>query len=65
MYQSRSSGFLQRAVIEVPALAASLALAELVYEFHSFTLELLAFLGTWWLARLLTRSVAGGSGEAP
>jgi hypothetical protein len=28
---------------------ASLLLAEAFYKFHSFTLECLAFLSTWWL----------------
>ncbi len=32
----------------LPALAASLVIAELFYKFHSFALEALAFLGTWF-----------------
>jgi hypothetical protein len=34
---------------ETPSLVASLLIAETFYKFHSFTLECLAFLGTWWL----------------
>lgn len=33
---------------EVPALASSIAIAELFYKFHSFSLECLAFLATWF-----------------
>ena len=32
-----------------PALAGSIVLAELFYKFHSFTLECLAFLATWFV----------------
>ncbi len=32
-----------------PALGLSLLLAELFYKFHSFTLETLAFLATWYV----------------
>ena len=32
---------------QVPALLLSFVIAELFYKFHSFTLETLAFLGTW------------------
>jgi hypothetical protein len=33
--------------VQAPALLASFVIAELFYKFHSFTLECLAFLGTW------------------
>ena len=33
---------------KVPGLAISLVLAEYLYKFHSFTLECLAFLATWY-----------------
>lgn len=43
----RSLG-LRRALREqLPALAGSVVIAECFYKFHSFTLECLAFLGTW------------------
>jgi hypothetical protein len=32
---------------QIPTFFMSLVIAELFYKFHSFTLELLAFLGTW------------------
>ncbi|MGH9941741.1 MAG: hypothetical protein ACRD9R_05190 [Pyrinomonadaceae bacterium] len=35
---------------QLPALGASLLLAEWLYKFHSFTLECLAFLATWYAA---------------
>lgn len=33
----------------LPALAIAFGIAEVFYKFHSFTLECLAFLGTWYL----------------
>ncbi len=44
-------------VEQVPTLGLSLVIAELFYKFHSFTLECIAFLVTWYLldaARKLT-----------
>ncbi len=32
---------------QAPSLGVSLGIAEQFYKFHSFTLECLAFLGTW------------------
>ena len=34
---------------QLPALLVSILIAELFYKFHSFTLECLAFLATWYL----------------
>lgn len=34
---------------QVPALASSLLIAEFLYKFHSFWLECLAFLATWYV----------------
>ncbi len=34
---------------QIPTLAASIIIAELLYKFHSFTLEALAFLATWYV----------------
>lgn len=34
---------------EAPYLGMSILIAELVYKFHSFTLECLAFLATWFV----------------
>ena len=36
-------------LVEAPALALSLVVAEVFFRFHSFTLECLAFLGTWFV----------------
>lgn len=38
---------------QLPTLTVSLVMAELFYKFHSFTLECLAFLATWYLLDLL------------
>jgi len=37
-------------VEQAPALGASLLIAELFYKFHSFALEAMAFLATWFVA---------------
>jgi hypothetical protein len=38
-------------VREAPAFLTSFLIAEVFYKFHSFTLECLAFLATWyWLS---------------
>jgi hypothetical protein len=34
---------------QVPVLGLSFVIAELFYKFHSFTLECLAFLATWFV----------------
>lgn len=50
MYQMiRSHGVVPALSREAPAAAAALVVAELFYEFHSFTLECLAFLATWYV----------------
>lgn len=46
---------------QLPSLAGALLVAEVFYKFHSFSLECLAFLGTWaafdyMLSRLIDRS---------
>jgi hypothetical protein len=53
--------------IQAPALLASFLIAEAFYKFHSFTLECLAFLATWFVIdAVLTgvrRAWAGRSGR--
>jgi len=36
-------------VEQIPTLGLALIIAELFYKFHSFTLECLAFLTTWYV----------------
>jgi hypothetical protein len=62
MYQLFRAVSLNRlATQEAPAIAGSFVIAELFYKFHSFTLECLAFLATWfvlsWIADRLARSI--------
>jgi hypothetical protein len=38
-----------RLAAEAPPLAGAMAIAEIFYKFHSFSLECLAFLPTWFL----------------
>ena len=40
-----------------PLIGASLVIAELFYKFHSFTLECLAFLATWYVLELVVQLV--------
>lgn len=44
---------------EAPSFAVSLAIAEILYKFQSFTLEALAFVGTWYVLGTLQRAVGG------
>lgn len=45
----RSLPLRQLLLEQVPALGLSFIIAELFYKFHSFTLECMAFLGTWYV----------------
>lgn len=45
----RSLSLRQGLTQQLPALAASLWIAELFYKFHSFLLECGAFLATWFV----------------
>lgn len=50
MYElTRSWGLRELALREILPLGASLLIAELFYKFHSFTLEAVAFLATWYV----------------
>jgi len=42
---------------EATPLVVSLAIAEAFFHFHSFTLECIAFLATWYVASSLARAV--------
>ena len=42
---------------QVGALGGALTIAELFYKFHSFTLECIAFLATWYVLDLLLSRV--------
>jgi hypothetical protein len=42
---------------QVPALGVSFVIAEAFYKFHSFTLECIAFLATWYALDGLQRLV--------
>lgn len=59
MYQLvRSLPWKQLLIAQAPILLVSLLIAELFYKFHSFTLESLAFLATWFVIDALTHAVA-------
>lgn len=45
----RSMPLRQLLLEQTPTLGASLIIAELFYKFHSFTMECLAFLATWYV----------------
>lgn len=60
MYSLIHSLPLRRLLAEqLPVLLLSMIVAELFYKFHSFTLETIAFLATWfvldWLAQRFLR----------
>lgn len=49
----RELGVRQGLLREAPPLVSSLLLAEAFFKFHSFTLECLAFLATWYVTSYL------------
>jgi hypothetical protein len=53
----RSLSGRQLATMQAPAFLAAFLIAELFYKFHSFTLECLAFLATWFLIDLAITAV--------
>ena len=64
MYQLFRTVSINRLITqEAPAILGSFAIAELFYKFHSFTLECLAFLATWfvlsWIADRIARQIKG------
>lgn len=48
---------------EGPALAASMLIAETFYKLHSFTLECVAFLATWYVLSSIQHFALHGRGE--
>ena len=66
MFSALREQKVQRALsAEAPAFAISLLLTEAFYKFHSFTIELLAFLITWLSFSLVTRSIVAARSELP
>ncbi len=62
----KSQSLLRTLALEAPGATCAIVVAEIFYKFHSFTLECLAFLVTWyafsWVfnrAFVLKRSSAG------
>jgi hypothetical protein len=48
---------------EAPAFGVSFLIAELFYKFHSFTLECVAFLATWYALSWVQSLVTGRRGD--
>jgi hypothetical protein len=44
---------------QLPAIALAWVIAEMFYKFHSFTLECLAFLATWFVIDAVIQLVLG------
>ena len=60
MYSLISSLPVRQLVLQqLPALAISLLIAETFYKFHSFTLECVAFLVTWYAIDGVIQLVTG------
>jgi hypothetical protein len=49
--------------INAITLVLSLGIAELLYKFHSFTLEAIAFLATWYVLRRIVLFAASPAGR--
>ena len=59
----RSMSLKQLLIEQLPALIVSIIIAELFYKFHSFTLESLAFLATWFVVDALYRYISQAAGQ--
>jgi hypothetical protein len=58
MYTLIKSISLRYLVVEqLPAIGISLVIAEVFYKFHSFTLECIAFLATWFVLDVAIKSI--------
>lgn len=53
----RHSSVVQLLLQQAPAIAVSIVIAEAFYKFHSFTLECLAFLATWFVVDALFHAI--------
>lgn len=53
----RRDSLTERMVREVPAGLAALVVAEIFFKFHSFSLECLAFLATWFVLGWATNAM--------
>ena len=49
---------------QLPPLVAALLVAEFFYKFHSFTLECVAFLATWFVIDWIWSKVRGTAAES-
>lgn len=49
----KQPGIKKQLAFELPVIGISLITMELFYKFGSFTLECLAFAGTWFIASLI------------
>jgi hypothetical protein len=61
----RSLPFRQLLLEQVPTLGTALIIAELFYKFHSFTLECIAFLATWYMLDAAVQFLPSIRGTAP
>ncbi|MBK8046230.1 MAG: hypothetical protein IPK16_03330 [Anaerolineales bacterium] len=58
MYSLIKSMTLRNLLIEqLPVLLLSMIIAEIFYKFHSFTLETIAFLATWFVLDWIVQAV--------
>ena len=55
----RSLSARQLILEQAPVFIVSLGIAEILYKFHSFLMETLAFLATWFIMDFIVHQVAG------
>ncbi len=53
----RSTSLRQLLLQQVPAVGVSFIVAELFFRFHSFSLECIAFLATWYVLDAVAQSL--------
>lgn len=65
MYSFLHSNPLRTTLMEnLPTFVIAVVIAEVFYKFHSFTLECLAFLGTWYVLDGLLHLILNKVGKA-
>ncbi len=65
MYSFLHSNPLRTTLMEnLPTFVIAVVIAEVFYKFHSFTLECLSFLGTWYVLDGLLHLILNKAGKA-
>lgn len=61
----KASGIRSALANELPGFLVAIVIAQLFYKLGNFSLELVAFLCTWWVATFLKELTFGRVGRSP